>query len=235
MNPSDLVYSEEHEWVRVESDGIAAVGITEFAAGELGDVVFVELPELDSEVTQFGQFGEVESVKAVSELYSPVSGKVVERNESVVEKPELVNESPFESGWLVKVALSDLAELDKLRITFRRKAFQRRQELLLRRLQKTGLSPEQLCHMRMAELAKLQFDDSETVALRERYMEIRGEFGGPEGDGDLAFANDEGAALKPETFAEYIKDLRRVRVNAEFNANLCRGMLQTRYGETSEQ
>ena len=114
MNPSDLVYSEEHEWVRVESDGIAAVGITEFAAGELGDVVFVELPELDSEVTQFGQFGEVESVKAVSELYSPVSGKVVERNESVVEKPELVNESPFESGWLVKVALSDLAELDKL-------------------------------------------------------------------------------------------------------------------------
>jgi len=127
------------------------------------------------------------------------------------------------------------AELDKLRITFRRKAFQRRQELLLRRLQKTGLSPEQLCHMRMAELAKLQFDDSETVALRERYMEIRGEFGGPEGDGDLAFANDEGAALKPETFAEYIKDLRRVRVNAEFNANLCRGMLQTRYGETSEQ
>lgn len=114
MNPSDLVYSEEHEWVRVESDGIVAVGITEFAAGELGDVVFVELPELDSEVTQFGQFGEVESVKAVSELYSPVSGKVVERNESVVEKPELVNESPFESGWLVKVALSDLAELDKL-------------------------------------------------------------------------------------------------------------------------
>ncbi len=114
MNPPDLRYSEEHEWVRVETDDTAIVGITEFAAGELGDVVFVELPEVGAEVAQFAQFGEIESVKAVSELYSPVGGKIIERNENVVQKPELVNEVPFEGGWLVKVALSDSAELHKL-------------------------------------------------------------------------------------------------------------------------
>ena len=114
MNPPDLRYSEEHEWVRVEAADTAVVGITEFAAGELGDVVFVELPEVGAEVAQFAQFGEIESVKAVSEFYSPVGGKIIERNENVVQKPELVNEVPFEGGWLVKVALSDSAELDKL-------------------------------------------------------------------------------------------------------------------------
>lgn len=128
-----------------------------------------------------------------------------------------------------------VAELDKLRITFRRKAFQRRQELLLRQLKKADFTPAQLCELRMGELAALNLDDAETLALRARYIEIRGEFGGPAADGDLAFATDTGEALKPETFAGYLQDLRRVRVNAEFNANLCRGMLQTRYGETGEE
>ena len=95
MNPADLRYSKEHEWVRVESDDIAVVGITEFAAESLGDVVFVELPGAGSEVKMFDQFGEIESVKAVSELYSPVSGKVVENNTSVVDAPEKVNDSPL--------------------------------------------------------------------------------------------------------------------------------------------
>ncbi|MBT5037015.1 MAG: DUF59 domain-containing protein [Rhodospirillaceae bacterium] len=128
-----------------------------------------------------------------------------------------------------------VAELDKLRLTFRRKAFQRRQELLLRRLQTAGLSPDQLCGMRMGELASLTLSDAETLPLRARYLEIRGEFGGPAAEDNLAFADDAGAALQPETFAGYLQDLRRVRVNAEFNANLCRGMLKTRYGETVEE
>ncbi len=125
-----------------------------------------------------------------------------------------------------------VAELDKLRITFRRKAFQRRQELLLRSLRKAGLSPKQLCAMGMAALAALSLEDAEADSLRARYVEIRGEFGGPADADDLAFATDTGEALTPDMFADYLQDLRRVRVNAEFNANLCRGMLKTRYGET---
>ena len=114
MNPLNLKYSEEHEWVRVEFDNTVSIGITEFAARELGDVVFVELPEVGSQLIQFAQFGEIESVKAVSELYSPVSGKIIELNENLIQQPGLVNEGPFESGWLVRVVLSDSSELDKL-------------------------------------------------------------------------------------------------------------------------
>ncbi len=114
MNPADLKYSEEHEWVRLESDNVAVIGITEFAAESLGDVVFVELPGAGGEVKQFDQFGEIESVKAVSELYSPVSGKVVENNADVVDAPEKVNESPYGDGWLLKIKLDDRSELDKL-------------------------------------------------------------------------------------------------------------------------
>ena len=114
MTPEDLKYSEEHEWVRTESDGIAVVGITDFAAESLGDVVFVELPEVGSELTQFDKMGEIESVKAVSDLYSPVSGTIAERNDSVIDSPELVNDSPYDDGWMLRVSLSDSAELDNL-------------------------------------------------------------------------------------------------------------------------
>ena len=114
MTPENLKYSEEHEWVRVEPDGAAVVGITDFAAESLGDVVFVELPEVGSPLTQFEKMGEIESVKAVSDLYSPVSGTITERNDSVIDAPELVNDSPYDSGWMLRVELSDSAELGKL-------------------------------------------------------------------------------------------------------------------------
>ena len=113
MSPPDLRYSKQHEWVRVGPDG-AAVGITQFAADELGDVVFLELPQTDADLTQFEKLGEIESVKAVSDLYSPVSGRVLERNEQAIGNPQLVNDSPYESGWLLRVTLSNPSELDNL-------------------------------------------------------------------------------------------------------------------------
>ena len=114
MTPEDLKYSEEHEWVRLGADGSAVVGITGFAAESLGDVVFVELPEVGSSLTQFEKMGEIESVKAVSDLYSPVSGTITERNDSVIDSPELVNDSPYDSGWMLRINLSNSAELDNL-------------------------------------------------------------------------------------------------------------------------
>ena len=111
--PDDLRYSKEHEWVR--ADGAqATIGITSFAADELGDIVFVELPEPGSQVSQFGVFGVIESVKAVSDLYAPISGEVVAVNETLRDRPELVNTDPFGEGWIAKVALADEAELDGL-------------------------------------------------------------------------------------------------------------------------
>ena len=114
MNPPDLKYSKEHEWVRSESDSVVVMGITEFAQDSLGDVVFVEIPDVDAELTQGEKMGEIESVKAVSDLYSPVSGKVIKRNESLIDNPELVNEGPFEQGWMLKVEIKDCSELDNL-------------------------------------------------------------------------------------------------------------------------
>ena len=114
MNPPDLRYSQEHEWVRMESEDTALVGITAYAAEQLGDVVFVDLPDKDAQLTQAGQAGEIESVKAVSDIFSPVSGRVIERNDQVLETPELVNDSPYEGGWLLKVSVSDASEMDKL-------------------------------------------------------------------------------------------------------------------------
>jgi glycine cleavage system H protein len=111
--PDDLRYSKEHEWVRAEEDR-ATIGISSFAADELGDIVFVELPELGATLKQFGTFGVVESVKAVSDLYSPVSGEVVEVNETLRDSPELLNSDPFGDGWIVRVTLADAAELDAL-------------------------------------------------------------------------------------------------------------------------
>jgi glycine cleavage system H protein len=111
--PDDLRYSKEHEWVRAE-EGRATIGITSFAADELGDIVFVELPEPGAELRQFGTFGVVESVKAVSDLYAPVSGSVAEVNEALRERPELLNTDPFGEGWIARVELADPAELAQL-------------------------------------------------------------------------------------------------------------------------
>ena len=111
--PDDLRYSKEHEWVRAD-ESTATIGITSFAADELGDVVFVELPEVGSAMTQFSPFGVVESVKAVSDLFAPVSGEVVEVNEALRDAPELLNSDPFGEGWIVKVNLTDAAQLDGL-------------------------------------------------------------------------------------------------------------------------
>jgi len=111
--PQDLRYSKEHEWVRLDGD-TATIGITSFAQEQLGDVVFVELPEKGATVRQFSSLGVVESVKAASDIYSPVSGEVVERNVKVIEKPELVNQKPYDDGWMLKVKLADKGELQKL-------------------------------------------------------------------------------------------------------------------------
>lgn len=111
--PKNLKYSEEHEWVRVEGNR-AVVGITDYAQSELGDIVFVELPEVGAEVKQNEPFGSVESVKTVSELYAPVSGKVVEVNGELEGSPELVNQSPYDKGWMIVVEMSDPSELDNL-------------------------------------------------------------------------------------------------------------------------
>ena len=113
MVPEGLLYSKEHEWVKVEGE-VATVGITDFAQEQLGDVVFVELPSKGEQVRQFASLGVVESVKAASDVYSPVSGEVIERNVEVLEKPELVNQSPYAKGWLLKVKLADRGELPGL-------------------------------------------------------------------------------------------------------------------------
>ncbi len=114
MNPADLKYSKEHEWVRIESEGVAIIGITEYATESLGDVVFLDLPDVEAELTQSEKLGEVESVKAVSDIYSPISGRVLERNEQAIEKPEMVNDGPYESGWLLKMTVSNMSDLDSL-------------------------------------------------------------------------------------------------------------------------
>ncbi|WP_153732086.1 glycine cleavage system protein GcvH [Sporosarcina obsidiansis] len=111
--PKELRYSEEHEWVK-EEDGKYRIGITHFAQSELGDIVFVELPQVGDEVKSDEPFGSVESVKTVSELYAPLTGKVVEVNEELEDSPELVNESPYEGAWMIVVEISDKAELDEL-------------------------------------------------------------------------------------------------------------------------
>lgn len=111
--PKELRYSEDHEWVKVEGSKVR-IGITDFAQHELGDIVFVELPEVGDEVTAGDPFGSVESVKTVSELYAPVSGKVVEVNEDLGDSPEFVNESPYEKAWMIVVEVSDNSEVEKL-------------------------------------------------------------------------------------------------------------------------
>ncbi len=111
--PKELRYSDDHEWIKTDGDKVK-IGITDFAQHELGDIVFVELPEIGAEIKAGEPFGSVESVKTVSELYAPVSGKVVEVNEDLNDSPEFVNESPYEKAWIIVIEPSDMTEADKL-------------------------------------------------------------------------------------------------------------------------
>ena len=113
MVPGDLRYTKDHEWVRVTGDE-AAIGITQYAADQLGDIVFVELPAAGKTLAQHATFGVVESVKAVSDLFAPVSGEVTGTNEALGGKPELVNTDPYVGGWMVKVRIADPAQVDGL-------------------------------------------------------------------------------------------------------------------------
>ena len=111
--PEELKYTKDHEWVRIQGD-VGTIGITEFAQGELGDVVFVELPAERKQIVQGKTFGTVEAVKAVSDLYAPVTGEVTEVNARLESTPELVNKEPYEGGWMLKVKLKDRNELKNL-------------------------------------------------------------------------------------------------------------------------
>jgi len=111
--PANLRYSKEHEWVEVNGS-VARIGITDFAQSELGDIVFVELPEVGGTILIDEPFGSVESVKTVSELYAPVSGKITAVNESLADSPELVNEAPFEGAWMIEVESNDTSDVEKL-------------------------------------------------------------------------------------------------------------------------
>ena len=111
--PEELKYTEEHEWVRIE-DNIAVVGITDFAQGELGDIVYLEIDTLDNQIDSNEVFGTVEAVKTVSDLFMPISGKVIEVNSSIEDKPELVNEDPYGEGWIIKIEITEQSQIDKL-------------------------------------------------------------------------------------------------------------------------
>ncbi len=114
MYPNDRKYSKEHEWALLEPDGRVLVGITDFAQEELGDVVYVALPKVGTQLAQFAMMGEIESVKTVSDLYIPVSGVVVELNSLLADQPELVNEDVYGQGWLIRVEITDEGELKNL-------------------------------------------------------------------------------------------------------------------------
>lgn len=107
------MYTKEHEWIKIDGD-YAVVGITDYAAQQLGDIVFVELPEVGRKLEQMNTFGVVESVKAVSDLYSPLSGEVTEVNQKIVENPEYVSEDPYEKGWMIKIKIKNKEEIDNL-------------------------------------------------------------------------------------------------------------------------
>ena len=113
--PDDIQYTEEHEYVKPDAeDGVIIIGITDYAQGELGDVVYVDLPEVGTEVKRMDVFGTIEAVKAVSELFSPVGGEVVEVNEALDADPSMVNANPYEVGWMIKLRVGDTAELEQL-------------------------------------------------------------------------------------------------------------------------
>ena len=112
--PSELRYAESHEWARLEEDGQITVGITDFAQEEVGDIVFVELPRLDQQVDVEGEAGIVESVKAASDIYAPISGTIISINEKLEEEPETINEDPYGEGWFFRIRPDDLAQLKNL-------------------------------------------------------------------------------------------------------------------------
>ena len=114
MNPTDRKYTSEHEWVKIEEGSLALAGITKYAQDQLGDIVYFDLPQPGSTVTHLKKMGEVESVKAVSDLFSPITGEVVEVNQRLRDHPELANEDPLGEGWLLRVSVNDLSELDQL-------------------------------------------------------------------------------------------------------------------------
>ncbi|MBI2855448.1 MAG: glycine cleavage system protein GcvH [Chloroflexi bacterium] len=114
MHPDDRHYSREHEWVKRADDGTVWIGITQYAQDQLGDLVFFELPQVGVTLGQMQKLGEVESVKSISDIFSPISGEVLEVNQNVVEHPEVVNEDQYEQGWLVHLRPSDPAEIDQL-------------------------------------------------------------------------------------------------------------------------
>ncbi len=111
--PAGRKYTKEHEWVKVDGD-IAEIGITDYAQDSLGDIVFLELPEKGDEIEKEESFGVVESVKAVSDLYTPLSGTIEETNEPLADTPELINEHPYEDGWMIRIKMSDASELEEL-------------------------------------------------------------------------------------------------------------------------
>ncbi len=111
--PENLKYTKDHEWARIEDD-VATVGITDFAQSELGDIVYVELPEVGSRTVQNESFGTIEAVKAVSDLFAPLSGEVVEVNEALADQPELINKDPYGEGWIIKIKLSNPDEVNNL-------------------------------------------------------------------------------------------------------------------------
>lgn len=116
MNPQDRKYTREHEWVKLEdTDTVQAVaGITDYAQDQLGDIVYVDLPKPGTTVSQMGKMGEIESVKSVSDLFSPVSGEVIEVNDRLLDHPEIANEDPFGEGWLIRLRMADASELGNL-------------------------------------------------------------------------------------------------------------------------
>ena len=111
--PKNLKYTNDHEWVKLEG-GIATIGITHFAQGELGDIVYVEVDTVGESLDKEEVFGSVEAVKTVSDLFMPISGEIIEFNESLESNPEKVNENPYESGWMIKIKVSNISELDDL-------------------------------------------------------------------------------------------------------------------------
>ena len=113
-HPSELRYTTEHEWVRVEDDGTATIGVTFFAQDQLGDVVYIVLPSVGATVQKDTRMGEIESVKSVSDLFVPISGEVIEANQEVIDHPERVNEDPHGAGWMLRVRMSDPSEVERL-------------------------------------------------------------------------------------------------------------------------
>ncbi len=111
--PADIKYTKDHEWARIEND-VAWIGITDFAQSELGDIVYVELPQIGDELEKQASFGTIEAVKAVSDLYTPLSGEVLEVNSALDDTPEVINEDPYTKGWMIKIKIKNMKEVDEL-------------------------------------------------------------------------------------------------------------------------